>query len=62
MSVADEFSKHEVVDRAHVCQEMFNLMVAEHSLVEKDPELAEEAAKVTEALGNFYQYVGNKFI
>jgi hypothetical protein len=51
----DEFSRHEVYDRASVVMGMFDSYVVEHDVVRAVPVLRESADKALAALMDFYQ-------
>lgn len=50
----DDFSRHEVYDRASVVLDLFCSSVAEHPVIAADKALSAEADKVTDALYSFY--------
>ena len=58
----DEFAKHEVLHMASFFQDAFNQHLREHHVVEADEELDKEAEKVSQALHDFYQLCGQKFL
>ena len=49
----DKYSYHEALDRAHVVNDHFYEYVETHVVVQSNPELKEEAEKLTSALYNF---------
>lgn len=55
----DEFHWHEALDRTNMVLVMFSEHVGEHPAVSQTPELKEAADKITVALGNLYQEIGN---
>ena len=57
----DEFSRHEVIHTAHLLNDAFDRWILQHRAVLSDPVLARAAETVGEALGDFYQTVGNRF-
>ena len=57
----DEFSVHEVIHTAHLLNDAFDRWILQHRAVAFDPVLAPAAESVAEALGDFYQKVGNRF-
>ena len=52
----DEFSYHEVLDRASIIADMFDEQVLQHSVLKREPKLKEEAAVICELLHKFYQH------
>jgi hypothetical protein len=50
----DEFSRHEVYDRASIVLDLFSSSVAEHPVVLADKALSAEAEKAFDALYGFY--------
>ena len=50
----DDFSRHEVYDRASVVLDLFSRSVAEHPVIAANKTLSAEADKVTDALYDFY--------
>ena len=55
----DEFSYHEVLDRASIIADMFDEHILQHSVLNHEPELKEEAAIICESLHKFYQHWGS---
>ena len=55
----DEFSYHEVLDRASIIADMFDEHVLQHSVLKYESELKEEAAIICELLHKFYQHWGS---
>jgi hypothetical protein len=51
---------HEALDRAHVVCTMFCDFVEGHPFVKSDPVLRRAAEKVSDAICDFYQLVGQK--
>jgi hypothetical protein len=62
MATKDEFGRHEVLDRAHMIQVMFEMFVIEHDVTVDDPELATLADSISTQLFAFYQLCGRKFL
>ncbi len=58
----DEFHRHEVLDRGHVVREIWGEYVLDHPVVQNDPELLEVAQRAFEAVCEFYQTCGRKFL
>jgi hypothetical protein len=58
----DDFSRHEVYDRASVVLDLFCASVAGHPVVSGDKILAAEAEKVTDALYQFYNSAAEKLM
>src|SRR5207248_7068822 len=58
----DEFSRHEVYDRASVVLELFSSSVAEHPVVTADPTLSAEAQKTIDAIYQFYSISAPKLM
>lgn len=50
----DQFSRHEVYDRASLVLELFSSAVAEHPVVASDKELSAAAEKAIDAIYEFY--------
>lgn len=62
MSTTDEFAKHEVLHTASIVMNLFNRELIEHPVVIHDKELNDLATEVFEALYNFYNTCGGKFL
>jgi len=59
----DRFKQHEILDRVYLIRDMFERYVEENEdVVQADSEFAAAAAKVSDALGEFYQLLGKRFI
>lgn len=58
----DEFSRHEVYDRASIVLDLFCASVAEHPVVAGDKALAAEAGKVVDAIYGFYNSAAMKLM
>lgn len=58
----DEFSRHEVYDRASVVLELFCNSVAEHPLVAGDKELSAAAEKVSDTIYQFYNMAAGRLM
>jgi len=58
----DQFSRHEVYDRASVVLELFCRSVAEHPMVAGDKELSAEAEKVSDAIYEFYNKAASRLM
>lgn len=58
----DEFSRHEVYDRASVVLDLFCSSVAEHPVVTGDKSLSAEAERVTDAIYRFYHKAATKLM
>lgn len=56
--LADPFSAHEALDRAHLAAMFFDENVAEHAYVMASPQLRRVASDLAEQLASFYQLVG----
>jgi len=59
----DRFKQHEILDRVYLIRDMFSRYVEENEeIVQADSEFAVAAAKVGDALEDFYQLLGKRFI
>ena len=59
----DRFKQHEILDRVYLIRDMFERYVEENEdVVQADFEFAVAAEKVGDALGEFYQLLGKRFI
>jgi hypothetical protein len=59
----DRFKQHEILDRVYLIQDMFSRYVeGSEDVVQADPKFTAAAAKVSNALGEFYQLLGQRFI
>ena len=59
----DRFKQHEILDRVYLIKDMFLRYVEENEeVVQADPEFVAAAAKVYDALDEFYQLLGKRFI
>ena len=59
----DRFKQHEILDRVYLIRDMFERYVEENEdVVQADSEFAVAAEKVGDALGEFYQLLGKRFI
>jgi len=59
----DRFKQHEILDRVYLIRDMFERYVEENEeVVQADSEFTAAAAKVSDALGEFYQLLGQRFI
>lgn len=59
----DRFKQHEILDRVYLIQDMFTRHVEDNEdVVQADPEFTAAAKKVGDALGEFYQLLGKRFI
>lgn len=56
----DAFARHEVLDRAHIIQELIAGHLLEHPVVLGDPELSAAARQLHQAAFNLYQLCGRK--
>ncbi|QWC57238.1 hypothetical protein F7D01_09180 [Erythrobacter sp. 3-20A1M] len=56
----DPFSAHEALDRASLLSDMWDRSITEHSFVNDNPTLKAEAERIGEAIGAFYQMVGQQ--
>lgn len=54
----DEFSLHELMDRAFLVMDTFDNFILEHDIVQADPKLEERASIVFNQLADFYQDIG----
>jgi hypothetical protein len=61
-SKLDEFSRHEVYDRASIVLDLFCTSVAEHPVVRADKALSAEAEKAIDALYRFYNKAATKLM
>lgn len=55
----DEFSYHEVLDRAFIVYDIFNDHILYHDVVQSTPELEKAAMEISILLHSFYQMAGN---
>ena len=61
--VNDRFKQHEILDRVYLIQDMFTRYVEDNEdVVQADPEFTAAAEKVGDALSEFYQLLGKRFI
>ena len=59
----DRFKQHEILDRVYLIRDMFSRYVEENEeVVQADSEFAVASAKVGDALEEFYQLLGKRFI
>ena len=59
----DRFKQHEILDRVYLIQDMFTRYVEDNEdIVQADPEFTAAAEKVGDALTEFYQLLGKRFI
>lgn len=59
----DRFKQHEILDRVYLIQDMFTRYVEDNEdVVQADPEFTAAAEKVGDALTEFYQLLGKRFI
>lgn len=49
----DKFSKHEVLDRAFLCMDMFERAIFEHPALKKNKKMKKKASKI---LGKMYKF------
>ena len=56
----DKFHQHEVLHTAHIVTSLFEEYVVEHSYTQSDPEMLAAAEKISAALADFYELVGQK--
>ena len=59
MTHIDEFSYHEVLDRASIIADMFEKQILQHDAVSKECKMKVEAEKICGLLHNFYQRWGS---
>ena len=57
-ALADPFSAHEALDRAHLLSSIFSDFVADHPFIRAHPELRRRADQLAEGLGELYQIIG----
>lgn len=62
MPAGDEFSKYEVVDRAHTVFTMLGELLSEHPMIECDPDLAAKYEAASDALYALYNTAGLKYL
>ena len=61
--VNDRFKQHEILDRVYLIKDMFERHVEDNEdVVQADPEFTAAAEKVGDALSEFYQLLGKRFI
>ena len=59
----DRFKQHEILDRVYLIKDMFERHVEDNEdVVQADPEFTAAAEKVGDALSEFYQLLGKRFI
>ena len=59
----DRFKQHEILDRVYLIKDMFERHVEDNEdVVQADPEFTAAAEKVGDALTEFYQLLGKRFI
>ena len=59
----DRFKQHEILDRVYLIQDMFARHVEDNEdVVQTDPEFTAAAEKVGDALSEFYQLLGKRFL
>ena len=59
----DRFKQHEILDRVYLIKDMFERHVEDNEdVVQADPEFVAAAAKVYDALDEFHQLLGKRFI
>jgi hypothetical protein len=56
----DQFHQHEVLHTAQIISSMFEDYIVTHRCTQSDPEILEAAEKISAALADFYQLVGQK--
>ncbi len=62
MATLDEFGRHEVIHTASIIHDMFETHICEHDAVVHHEDVNEAAEKVAQALFDFYQLVGAKWL
>ena len=61
--VNDRFKQHEILDRVYLIKDMFERHVEDNEdVVQADPEFTAAAETVGDALSEFYQLLGKRFI
>ena len=61
--VNDRFKQHEILDRVYLIKDMFERHVEDNEdVVQADPEFTAAAEKAGDALTEFYQLLGKRFI
>ena len=61
--VSDHFKQHEILDRVYLIQDMFTRYVeGNEDVVQAYPEFAAASTKVGDALTEFYQLLGKRFL
>lgn len=58
----DQLARHEVLDRAHIIQDMIAGHLLEHTVVQGDPELLTASQQLHQAAFDLYQLCGRKFL
>ena len=58
----DQFSRHEVYDRASIVLDLFSNSVAGHPVVTSDKELSAAAQKAIDAIYQFYNTLATKLM
>lgn len=59
---ADEFSKHELLDRTHLIADMFERYVAEHEALDGSPQFKAKVETISVHLQELYQALGKEFL
>lgn len=60
MGAYDKSHTHECQDRAMIIGEMWERLIVEGACSSKFPDVEAAASKVAEAIGDFYQLIGQK--
>jgi len=56
----DQFHQHEVLHTVHIVSSMFEDYVLAHPYTQSDLDIREAADKISAALGDLYQLIGQK--
>ena len=62
MAQNDDFGKHEVLDRSHIIQTMWDEFIMQHGAVQDDTDLNFRAEQIGALLVEFYMLAGSKFL
>lgn len=62
MPQTDAFGKHEVLHTASIIMSMWEHFILDHEATKLDPEVSAAAQNAFEAIHDFYQACGRKFL
>jgi len=55
MPANDEFGYHEVMDRASILQDSWDINISQHEMLEEQSELKKMSDEIAEKMADFYQ-------